>query len=101
VNEFRKALIRKAFKKLDANKNGVIQLDDIKLFYNAKLNPEVTSGRKTEDQVLLEFLGGFDTIVKDGSVTYEEFEEYYNTISVSIDNDEYFQLMMANTWKIQ
>lgn len=41
MNEFRKSLVHKAFKKLDANKNGVIQLDDIKLFYNAKLNPQV------------------------------------------------------------
>jgi hypothetical protein len=74
MNEFRKALVMKAFKKLDANKNGVIQLDDIKLFYSAKLNPEVLSGKKTEEQVLLEFLGNFDTIQKDGTVTYEVLE---------------------------
>ena len=71
MNEFRKVYVRKAFKKLDANKNGVVQLDDIKLFYNAKLNPEVLSGKKTEDQILGEFLYNFDTIVKDGNVSYE------------------------------
>jgi Ca2+-binding EF-hand superfamily protein len=61
----------KAFKKLDATKNGLVTLEDIKLFYNAKLNPKVLSGEKTEDQVLLEFLDNFDTIEKDGTVTYE------------------------------
>jgi hypothetical protein len=27
--------------------------------------------------------------------------EYYTNISVSIDNDEYFQLMMNNSWNLK
>lgn len=36
----------------------------------------------------------------DHVVTKEEFEEYYNNISASVDNDQYFELMMNNAWKI-
>ena len=36
----------------------------------------------------------------DHIVTKEEFEEYYNNVSSSIDNDQYFELMMNNAWKI-
>ena len=36
----------------------------------------------------------------DHVVTKEEFEEYYNNISASIDDDKYFELMMNNAWKI-
>ncbi len=36
----------------------------------------------------------------DDRVTREEFEEYYNNISSSIDNDQYFELMMNNAWKL-
>jgi hypothetical protein len=33
-------------------------------------------------------------------VTKEEFEEYYNNISASIEDDAYFTLMMNNAWKL-
>jgi len=29
-----------------------------------------------------------------------EFNEYYNNVSASIDNDQYFELMMINAWKL-
>ena len=31
----------------------------------------------------------------------EEFTEYYANISVSIDNEEYFALMMNNSWNLR
>lgn len=34
----------------------------------------------------------------DGSVTQEEFLEYYTNVSASIDDDRYFELMMRNAW---
>jgi hypothetical protein len=33
-------------------------------------------------------------------VTKEEFEEYYNNISCSIDDDIYFMQMMNSAWKL-
>ena len=30
----------------------------------------------------------------------EEFIEYYNDVSASIDEDDYFELMMRNAWHI-
>ena len=37
---------------------------------------------------------------RDGKVTLQEFIEYYANVSVSIDSDEYFQLMMKNSWNL-
>lgn len=59
MNNYRKALVKRAFEKLDRNGNGVVELDDIKGFYNAKMHPDVRSGKKTEDDVLTEFLDTF------------------------------------------
>ncbi len=42
----------------------------------------------------------FDGGEKDGQVTLKEFERYYANISASIDNDDYFELMIRNAWHI-
>ena len=36
----------------------------------------------------------------DHVVTKEEFEEYYNNISASIEDDAYFTTMMNQAWKL-
>lgn len=33
-------------------------------------------------------------------VTQEEFNEYYNMISISIDDDRYFQQMVKSAWNM-
>jgi hypothetical protein len=37
---------------------------------------------------------------RDRRVTPDEFIEYYNNVSASIDRDDYFELMMINAWKL-
>jgi hypothetical protein len=34
-------------------------------------------------------------------VTLEEFLEYYANISVSIDHDDYFAVMINNSWNLK
>ena len=36
----------------------------------------------------------------DGVVTEDEFIEYYSNVSASLDNDEYFAIMMNNAWNL-
>ena len=105
MNNFRKALVAQAFNKLDVDGNGHIDFNDVKQIYNAKGHPDVRSGKKTEEEVLGEFLETFEmhhNILggNDRVVTKEEFEEYYNNVSASVDNDQYFELMMSNAWKL-
>ena len=51
-------------------------------------------------QVLREFLDTFDAGEKDGIVTFDEFCKYYSNVSSSIDDDDYFELMIRNSWHI-
>lgn len=64
-------------------------------------------GRKTEEQVLGEFLETFEQHHNlrngrqaDGRVTIDEFVEYYTNVSASIDNDMYFSQMMNQAWNL-
>lgn len=85
---------------LDADKSGVVDITDISKKYNAKKHPEVIAGKRTEESVLREFLDTFDTEEKDGLVSLREFEKYYGNVSSSIDDDDYFELMIRNAWHI-
>lgn len=97
----------KAFDKIDYNGDGVLTIEDIKGKYCASKHPEVKSGKKTEDEILREFLETFEMhhnvmngYQSDGKVTKEEFIEYYTNISASVDNDAYFDLMITNAWQL-
>eukprot|EP00831_Metopus_contortus_P031546 TRINITY_DN2570_c0_g1_i1.p1 TRINITY_DN2570_c0_g1~~TRINITY_DN2570_c0_g1_i1.p1 ORF type:complete len:393 (+),score=80.92 TRINITY_DN2570_c0_g1_i1:77-1255(+) len=107
MNEARTAVVDTVFAKLDKTGDGVITVDDIKGIYSADRHPDVLSKRKTEGEVLSEFLDTFEQHYgilhpdsRDRIVTKEEFREYYTNISASIDDDKYFELMMMNAWNL-
>jgi len=100
LNQRRAQLVLMAFDILDADKSGFVEIDDIQDKYDAKKNPDVIAGKKTEAEVLREFLDTFDTGDKDGKVTPDEFCKYYSNVSASIDLDDYFELMIRNAWHI-
>ena len=94
MNDFRRGLVEQAFNCLDRDKSGVIDMEDIKDLYNASCSPDVKSGKKTEDEVLMEFIETFEATYNylngqegDGKITIEEFMEYYENVSMSIDDD--------------
>lgn len=106
MNEFRKGLAMRAFAIMDADSSGQLTLSDIKTKYNAKKDPKVISGEKTEDEVLYEFMDTFETNhfemkgENDHIISKEEWICYYNNVSMSIDDDAYFELMMTNAWNL-
>jgi Ca2+-binding EF-hand superfamily protein len=107
MNKGRQALVKKAFQILDRDGSGTVDSSDIKGVYNGSRHPDVLSGKKTEDEILGDFLETFESHhnlhagrKNDQSVSFEEFLEYYNNVSASVDNDEYFELMMNNAWNL-
>ena len=85
--------------------NGVVDIEDIRGVYNARQHPDVVAGKKTEDEILCDFLDTFEQHhatfkedTRDHRITFEEFCEYYKNVSASVDDDRYFELMMNNAW---
>ena len=42
-------LVKRAFKKIDRDGSGILDLDDLRDVYNTSKHPDVLSGKKTSD----------------------------------------------------
>ena len=99
LDERRLALVKDAFKRIDRDGSGLVDVQEIAGIYDASKHPEVIAGRMTPEQVFREFLDTFDVGgVYDGKVTEQEFVNYYTNLGASIDSDDYFELMIRNAW---
>ena len=105
VNATRKGLIELAFKKLDKEGRGAVDVKYMKGQFDAKNHPDVKTGKKNEDQVLGEFLETFEMFanlknINSPEINKDEFQEYYENVSAAIDDDKYFELVIASPWKL-
>ena len=101
LSESRLKLVNMAFHILDKDDSGEVTFQEIANVYDASKHPAVIARTKTAQQVLIEFLGTFEVGgVRDGIVTKAEFINYYANLGASIDNDDYFELMIRNAWHL-
>jgi len=100
LNPRRTKIVLQAFATFDRTGDGIVNFDDIKRTFSVEFHPDVRSGKKTPKECLHSWLAIFEGHVKDGKVTKDEFLEYYSNISASIDDDDYFELMIRNSWHI-
>ena len=99
MNKRRKDLVMMAFDTFEKDQWGKVTLRTIGSCYDVSMHPDVMSGKVSATEALYEFMKKWD---KDGdhSVTGDEFIDYYEWVSASIDNDDYFELMIRNAWHI-
>ncbi|KAM8800512.1 calcyphosin-2 isoform 6-T7 [Rhynchonycteris naso] len=91
----------KAFMKLDFNKTGSVPIIDIRKCYCAKKHPQVISGHSTEEEIKLYFLETLkDVCSKSDEVSYGEFEDYYEGLSIGIVEDKDFVAILRTPWGI-
>ena len=85
-------MVKKAFMMLDINGSGEVTIGEIAHIYDVSMNPEFLEGKKTKDEILVEFLNNFEGARgnKDGTVTWNEFLDYYSDLSMSTPSDDYF-----------
>lgn len=99
MNARREDLVRMAFRCLDHCGKGYVTLEELARLYDTSSHPEVIAGRMTPEDAIREFSSVWDRN-GDSTITVEEFIEYYNELSAGIKDDDFFELMIRNAWRI-
>jgi len=99
TNKWRKQLIDMAFGELDPSGDGVITFNEAKRLFNASKHPDVVSGKKTQEEILAEFIAAWDKD-GDGTISYEEFVEYYKDLSTATVTDKEFEEIIRGSWHL-
>lgn len=100
-NQRRQSIIDKAFLKFDNEGNEYIDVTNLISDFNATKHPKVVSGEMTKEQVFTVFLKNFNDMTGCGKIDRKEWNDYYHAVSYSIDNDDYFVMLMKTTWNLE
>ncbi|ESO00896.1 hypothetical protein HELRODRAFT_175392 [Helobdella robusta] len=101
----RKCLVLKAFLKIDSTRNGIISTSLIHKFLNALKHAKVKTKEKSDEEIKKTFENAF----KDSSnlatqpkttVTYREFEELFEGLSLKIASNVEFSNILKNMWSV-
>jgi len=117
IREFKKELnenklnyVENAFEILDIQKSGIIPINYIKMNYDAKNHPDVISGKKNEEEKLIEFIDCFeinneilnynnnDFNIKNNNIDFEIFANFYEYIAFVYDDDNIFGNIINSTF---
>ena len=106
LNDRRQNIVNVAYKKLDNENCGVINLSDVKEQFNSKNSPIVRDAIMSEEMFFNSFMNTFQThhniyrSPKIKKVNFAEFEDYYKYVSLTIDDDYLFEEMIIAAWKL-
>ena len=106
LNERRENIVKEAFKRLDTENCGIVNLIDVKNLFNSKNSPLVKEGDVTEEEFYNNFMETFQThhnlvrSPKIKKVNYDEFLNYYKYFSLTIEDDYLFEETLIACWKL-
>ena len=111
LNEKKLKVVEEVFSHIDTNGGDKVNLNVIKMKYNASKHPEVLNGKCSEDEKVMEFLDCFglcyeilklDSDIKneDGNeyVDFEIFANFYEYVSFIYPKDRDFECVVKSTW---
>ncbi len=95
----RKLLVKEVFSRLDRKGCGVVPVDTVLSNYDVTAHPAVASGFITQEVAIQHMVNMFaEGLEPNGKVTWREFMTYFGCMSVGIEDDAYFELLLRNAW---
>ena len=111
INPKRSLVIQNLFKILRKGKEFVL-LNDIKKYFNPDNHPDVIEKRKSRDEIAFDFFDSLEVFreyninlknenIINGILTYDDFENYFKEISLSIIDDKLFEYIVNYCWEFE
>eukprot|EP00667_Euglena_gracilis_P003022 EG_transcript_3031 len=97
-SQYRMKLVEQAWRQLNPTDQQLL-MSTMVHFFDPVHHPEVDAGLATPQEIVEAFISHWDKEPTD-VVTFAEFEDYYRDIGSLIDNDDYFELLIRNTWHV-
>ena len=111
LNEYKLNIVEEIFSKIDTKGEDKINLNVLKMKYDASRHPDVLNGKYSEDEKIMEFLDcfglcydilKFDSEMKNEEnkdyVDFEIFANFYEYVSLIYPNDKDFEYVVRSTW---
>ena len=111
LNEYKLNIVEEIFSKIDTKGEDKINLNVLKMKYDASRHPDVLNGKYSEDEKIMEFLDcfglcydilKFDSEMKNEEnkdyVDFEIFANFYEYVSFIHPNDKDFEYVVRSTW---
>ena len=106
LNENRKELIHNVFKHLDIDNKGSLSVEELLNLYLPKNSYEFIQEKKSEEEAMKifeqslkgnhKYLNGDEADTK--NIDIEEFEDFYESVSIMIPNDDLFKEIVLRSW---
>eukprot|EP01017_Pseudomicrothorax_dubius_P009839 TRINITY_DN13433_c0_g1_i8.p1 TRINITY_DN13433_c0_g1~~TRINITY_DN13433_c0_g1_i8.p1 ORF type:complete len:560 (+),score=193.58 TRINITY_DN13433_c0_g1_i8:448-2127(+) len=101
----RREVVAQLAEKLDPHGSGSIAISDLKNNFSPRLHPDVKSGRRSEESVLLEFIESIDQFLalKVGTVTAlsrDQLEDFLSYFSAVVLDDKLFETIFSTTFRL-
>lgn len=107
LSESRLRLVKEAFQKLDLNRNGYLDLDEVKNQFDPTRHPDVKAGVKTTEEARFEFFSLFTSLhsanknfTNSREVTLDDFTQYHQFISNNFERDIEFRNLIVGIWNM-
>ena len=101
LNPTRAALVRTAFEKVDVGGEGAVRVAALKAAYNAGRHPAVAAGRMSIEAAQAELTAALAEVCgADPFMNLDRFERYHALVGATIDEDDYFRLLLWNVWTL-
>ena len=110
MNERRKNIIIKVYNDINKDLYGYINIKDIKKRYNCYKHPDVIKGNKTHEEVYGDFLECIEIYKEyvcninkkyNDFFSFNEFLEFFDELSMFINDDSYFDDLIYGCWDIR